>query len=80
MARGSALSRDRLYSATAMPATVISVLVTRGSHVKKGDVVVLLEAMKMELPIRALSDGTVTAIHCRDGELVQADQVLVETE
>jgi 3-methylcrotonyl-CoA carboxylase alpha subunit len=63
-----------------MPATVISVLVTPGSHVKKGDVVVLLEAMKMELPVRALSDGTVTAIHCRDGELVQADQVLVETE
>ena len=51
-----------------------------GSHVKKGDVVVLLEAMKMELPIRALSDGTVTAVHCRDGELVQADQVLVETK
>ena len=63
-----------------MPATVIRVLVAPGSHVKKGDVVVLLEAMKMELPIRALSDGTVTAVHCRDGELVQADQVLVETE
>ena len=63
-----------------MPATVIRVLVEPGSHLKKGDIVVLLEAMKMELPIRTLSDGTVTAVHCRDGELVQADQVLVETE
>jgi biotin carboxyl carrier protein len=63
-----------------MPATVIRVLVAPGSHLKKGDVVVLLEAMKMELPIRALSDGTVAAVHCRDGDLVQADQVLVETE
>jgi len=63
-----------------MPATVIRVLVQPGSHVKKGDVVVLLEAMKMELSIRALSDGTVTAVHCRDGELVQAAQVLVETK
>ena len=63
-----------------MPATVIGVLAAPGTHVKKGDVVVLLEAMKMELPIRALSDGTVTAIHCREGELVQADRVLVEME
>jgi 3-methylcrotonyl-CoA carboxylase alpha subunit len=63
-----------------MPAMVIRVLVTPGGQVTKGDVVVLLEAMKMELPVRALSDGTVTAVHCRDGELVQADQVLVETE
>ncbi|MEO8258711.1 MAG: biotin carboxylase N-terminal domain-containing protein [Acidobacteriota bacterium] len=63
-----------------MPATVIRVLVTPGSQVRKGDVLVLLEAMKMELPIRALSDGTVTVVHCRDGELVQADQILVEAE
>jgi biotin carboxyl carrier protein len=66
--------------AAPMPATVIKVLVAPGDHVTKGDVVVLLEAMKMELPIRALSDGTVTAVHCRDGELVRADQVLVETQ
>jgi 3-methylcrotonyl-CoA carboxylase alpha subunit len=63
-----------------MPATVIRVLVRPGSQVKKADVLVLLEAMKMELPIRALADGTVKAVHCREGELVQADQVLVEME
>jgi 3-methylcrotonyl-CoA carboxylase alpha subunit len=61
-----------------MPATVIKVLVVPGALVKKGDTVVVLEAMKMELPVRATGDGTVAAVHCRDGDLVQADAVLVE--
>jgi biotin carboxyl carrier protein len=61
-----------------MPARVVQVLVQPGASVKKGDTIVLLEAMKMELPVRALSDGTVVAVHCRDGELVDADAPLVE--
>jgi biotin carboxyl carrier protein len=61
-----------------MPATVIKVLVAPGQNVVKGDTVVLLEAMKMELPVRALADGTVAAVNCREGDLVQPDQVLVE--
>ena len=61
-----------------MPATVIKVQVKAGDAVKKGDVVVVLEAMKMELPIRALGDATVAAVRCKEGELVGADDVLVE--
>jgi biotin carboxyl carrier protein len=61
-----------------MPATVISVKVQPGAAVKKGDTVVILEAMKMELPIRSPADATVRAVHCREGELVQPDAVLVE--
>ena len=61
-----------------MPATVISVRVKPGDTVKKGDVVVVLEAMKMELPLRALGDGVVSAVRCRDGELVPADATLIE--
>jgi biotin carboxyl carrier protein len=34
--------------------------------------------MKMELPLRSPADATVTAVHCREGELVQPDTVLVE--
>jgi Acetyl/propionyl-CoA carboxylase, alpha subunit len=45
---------------------------------EKGDVVVVLEAMKMELPLRALGDGIVSAVRCREGDLVQADATLVE--
>ena len=61
-----------------MPATVRAVLVDVGAQVRAGDTVVTLEAMKMELSLRAPGDGTVTAIHCRAGELVQAGVPLVE--
>jgi biotin carboxyl carrier protein len=61
-----------------MPATVIKVLVAPGAIVKKGDTVIVLEAMKMELPIRAPADATVMAVHCREGELVQPDAALIE--
>ena len=61
-----------------MPATVIKVQVSPGDAVKKGDVVIVLEAMKMELPLRARGDGIVSAVRCREGELVSADATLVE--
>jgi len=64
--------------AAPMPARVIKILVQPGSAVKKGETLVVLEAMKMELPVRAPADAMVTAVHCREGELVQADAVLME--
>jgi len=63
-----------------MPARVGKILAQPGSAVKKGDTLVVLEAMKMELPIRAPADGTVAAVHCREGELVDADAVLIDLE
>ena len=75
-ARRASASAGRDVTAP-MPATVIKVQVKPGDAVKKGDVVVVLEAMKMELPIRALGDGVVSAVRCREGELVQADATLV---
>lgn len=63
-----------------MPATVIKVMVEMGASVKKGDTLVLLEAMKMELPIRASGDAVVTAVRCRDGERVEAGAVLLDLE
>jgi 3-methylcrotonyl-CoA carboxylase alpha subunit len=61
-----------------MPATVIKVNVKEGEAVKKGDVVIVLEAMKMELPLRAQGDAVIGAVCCREGELVPADSTLVE--
>ena len=61
-----------------MPATVLKVLVSPGASVKKGETLVILEAMKMELPLRASADATVKAVRCREGELVQPEAVLVE--
>ena len=61
-----------------MPATVVRIEVQPGQTVRRGDVLVALDAMKMELPIRAPRDGVVGAVHCRLGELVHPGRVLVE--
>jgi biotin carboxyl carrier protein len=66
--------------AAPMPATVIKVLIEPGAEVHRGDVLLLLEAMKMELPVRAPRDGRVKALHCRPGELVQPGTPLVDLE
>ena len=63
-----------------MPATVRKIAVSPGATVKKGDTLIVLEAMKMELPVRAPSDGIVKTISCREGELVQPGVPLVEME
>jgi len=61
-----------------MPATVLKVSVLPGAIVKAGDALLVLEAMKMEIALRAPHDGVVAAINCREGELVQPGAVLVE--
>jgi acetyl-CoA/propionyl-CoA carboxylase biotin carboxyl carrier protein len=61
-----------------MPATVVRIEVSAGQTVAKDTLLVMLEAMKMELPIRAPRDGRVTAIHCRIGEIVQPGVPLLE--
>lgn len=61
-----------------MPGTVIKILTRPGQQVRRGDTLIKLEAMKMELPIRAPHDGKVEAIHCREGELVQAGVRLLD--
>lgn len=63
-----------------MPATVLRVLAAQGDRVRKGDSLVVLEAMKMELPVRADADAVVRDVRCREGELVQPGTVLVELE
>ena len=63
--------------AAPMPATVITVLVEPGRAVHRGDTVLLLEAMKMELALRAPRDGTIDEVSCREGDLVQPGAPLV---
>lgn len=63
--------------AAPMPATVVATPAERGQTVRAGDVLVVLEAMKMELTIRAPRDGVVDALHCRRGDLVQPGVPLV---
>ena len=60
-----------------MSAKVIRVLVDVGQTVAAGDTLVVLEAMKMEMPIRAPHAGTVTTVNCAEGELVTPDRPVV---
>jgi biotin carboxyl carrier protein len=61
-----------------MPATVLRIQTSPGAVVKKGDTLFVLEAMKMEMPLRSPQDGTIETIHCREGELVQPGVSLVD--
>ena len=72
--------RDEASHAAPMPATVVAINVTPGQTVNAGEVLVVLEAMKMELAVTAPHDGRVRAIACHIGELVQPGIALVELE
>ncbi len=63
-----------------MSATVVRIAVKPGDAVRDGDVLIALEAMKMELPIRAPRDGVVRAVHCQPGDMVQPGQVLLDLD
>lgn len=73
-------SDDQVALSSPMPATVVSIAVSPGQDVSEGDLLVLLEAMKMELPIKAPRAGRVKSIDCRTGELVQPGVPLLELE
>jgi biotin carboxyl carrier protein len=71
---------DDMALASPMPATVAAVRASPGLMVARGDVLIMLEAMKMELPIIAPRDGRVRSVACRPGELVQPGVPLVDLE
>lgn len=60
-----------------LPGTINAVAVTVGQEVKKGQPVVVLEAMKMENNINAECDGKVTAVHVSKGDSVREGAILV---
>ena len=61
-----------------MPATVLAIHVAQGQRVERNQIVMVLEAMKMELPIRSPRDGVVKRVGCEVGELVQPGATLLE--
>ena len=58
---------------TPMQGTIVKIVATEGTEVKAGDTVVILEAMKMEQPLAAHKDGTVTGLAVEVGQTVTAD-------
>jgi biotin carboxyl carrier protein len=77
--RSSAAFLDGSLSSS-IPAVVSQVLVELGETVSAGDKLILLESMKMIIPILAPCDSKVTAIHCAAEESVQAGVPLIELE
>ena len=59
-----------------MPGTVLRINVAAGQAVKKGDDLIIIEAMKMEQPIKAPADGTVASVNVAQGDTVESGQVV----
>ncbi len=59
-----------------MPGTIMKINVAVGDAVKKGDVICVLEAMKMENDIVATADGTIASVNVTKGASVQTDEVV----
>ena len=60
-----------------MAGTIFELIAAVGDAVEEGDELVILESMKMEIPVEAPSDGTVAEIHIAQGDQVQEGDVLV---
>jgi acetyl-CoA carboxylase biotin carboxyl carrier protein len=61
-----------------MVANVWKVLVSEGDHVDEGDTLVILESMKMEIPLLSEEGGIVTKLHVAEGDVVQEDDLIAE--
>ncbi len=70
-------SGDGIKITAPMPGTILDVKVSVGASVKKGDVVCVLEAMKMENDIPASADGIVASIEVQNGSSVSSGAVLI---
>ena len=80
---GKKIKKDRAHTgglASPMPGKIFKILKEVGAAVQKGEPILILEAMKMEHPIRSDKDGKIKKIIYKAGELVQANVILAEVE
>lgn len=63
-----------------MPGTVLKVVVSKGSPVKRGEHLLITEAMKMETTVQAPKDGTIKEIHVVAGDAISTGDLLIEME
>jgi propionyl-CoA carboxylase alpha chain len=66
------------YLLSPMPGLLVSLAVSEGHEVKAGDVLAVIEAMKMENILRAERDGVIARLHARPGESLAVDQKILE--
>ncbi len=70
-------AQGKLSVKAPMPGTILKINASAGQAVKKGDVLCVLEAMKMENDICAPEDGTVASVNVQKGTSVSTDEVLI---
>jgi biotin carboxyl carrier protein len=63
-----------------LPGTILKTIVKEGDAVKKGDIVLIMEAMKMENNIQAEQGGVVKMVACKEGDTVLQGDLLIEIE
>ena len=63
-----------------MVGKIVKVLVEVGQEVSEDEPLLMLEAMKVEMPVVAPEDGKVSAIHVKEGDTVESDTVVIELE
>lgn len=70
----------RINMRSDMAATVLRIEAAIGDTVSEEDTLLVLEAMKMELPVIATAAGVIAEIHVREGDVVEEDQLLITLE
>ncbi len=77
----AAVSKEKVREIRApMPGLVLSLAVEEGQEVKKGDSLLILEAMKMENILKSPGDGAIKRINVRQGEAVEKNHLLIEMD
>ena len=76
-AGGSVAEAGEYHLRAPMPGLVVSVLVTEGQEVKKGQVILILESMKMQNELKSPRDGVIGRIRVKAGETVEQKQTLL---
>lgn len=76
-AGGRVIERGEYHLKAPMPGLIVSVPVSEGQPVEKGDVLVVLESMKMQNELRAPRDGRVTRLRVKNGDNVEQKQTLL---
>lgn len=78
MGMNGSAGKQALEVKAPMPGLVLSISVTEGQEVKKGDSLLVLEAMKMENMLKSATEGIVKKIFVGKGDKVEKNQVLIE--
>ena len=77
---GAETGNAQLNLRSQIPGKVVSIIAEEGSEVKKGDVVCVLESMKMQVSVKSHKDGSIKTIKIKEGNSVNKNDIIAEIE